>query len=137
MLTTTKIRTTTIALVISAGFAAASVTPAVSQAQWHTLVIDGHVITHNNFTEGGVSPCTRIDEQLGKAQGAVGDYTEWEQRHDAGESTASKERENAEGEANRLSGEAFEYGCGVAASPATAKSPQTVKAAIGSIHVKL
>jgi hypothetical protein len=109
----TKIRTSTIALVASAGFVAASVAPAVSQAQWHTLVVGGHVITHNNFTEGGVSPCVRINEQLGKAQSAVGDYTEWKNRHDAGEATATKELENAEAEVNRASGEAFEYGCDV------------------------
>jgi hypothetical protein len=127
----TKIRTTTVALVASAGFAAASVAPAVSQAQWHTLVVGGHVITHNNFTEGGVSPCLRINEQLGKAQGAVGDYTEWKNRHDAGEATATKELENAEAEVNRASGEAFEYGCDVAM---VARSPQATTPHIGSIQ---
>ena len=126
---TTKIRTTTIALVASAGFIAASVAPAVSQAQWHTLVVGGHVITHNNFTEGGVSPCVRINGQLGKAQGAVGDYTEWKNRHDAGEATATKELENAEAEVNRASGEAFEYGCDVAM---TASSPHTTTPLLGT-----
>jgi len=126
----TKIRTTIIALAASASFAAASVAPAVSQAQWHTLVVGGQVITHSNFTEGGVSPCVRINEQLGKAQGAVGDYTEWKERHDAGEATATKELENAEAEVNRASGEAFEYGCDAAAA---ARSPQKTTPPIGSI----
>jgi len=127
----TRIRTTVIALVASAGFAAASVAPAVSQAQWHTLVIGGQVITHGNFTEGGVSPCVRINGQLGKAQEAVGDYTEWKDRHDAGEATAAKELENAEAEVNRASGESFEYGCDVAAA---ARTPQKARPLTGSIR---
>src|SRR5271165_6358575 len=45
----TKIRTTFIALVASVGFAGAAIAPAVSQAQWHTIVVGGHVITHGNF----------------------------------------------------------------------------------------
>jgi len=123
----TKIRTTIITLVASASFAAASVAPTVSQAQWHTIVVGGHVITHGNFTEGGVSPCVRINEQLGKAQGAVGDYTEWKERHNAGEATATKELENAEAEVNRASGEAFEYGCDVAMAVRSSQrtTPQT------------
>jgi hypothetical protein len=128
----TKIRTTAIVLVASAGFAIASVAPAVSQAQWHTLVVGGHVITHNNFTEGGVTPCVRINGQLGKAQQAVGDYTEWKSRHDAGEATATKELENAEAEVIRASGEAFEYGCDVAMA---ARSSRTIMPLIGSIKV--
>jgi hypothetical protein len=75
---TTKIRTTFIALVASVGFAGAAIAPAVSQAQWHTLNVGGHIITHGNFTEGGVSPCTRIGGQLGSAENLVGDDKEWE-----------------------------------------------------------
>jgi hypothetical protein len=75
---TTKIPTTVIALVASVGFAGAAIAPAVSQAQWHTLNVGGHIITHGNFTEGGVSPCTRIGGQLGSAENLVGDDKEWE-----------------------------------------------------------
>jgi hypothetical protein len=54
------------------------------------LVVGGHVVTHGNFTIGGVDPCVGINERLGKWQQAVGDYTEWKNRHDAGEATARK-----------------------------------------------
>lgn len=113
-MTSTKLRTAL--AVVLAALAVAAVAPAASQAQWHTIVVDGHIITHGNFTEGGVSPCTRIEGELGKWQGAVGDYQEWIDRHDAGEATAKEEKENAEGEANRASGEAFEYGCDTVAA---------------------
>lgn len=48
------------------------------------------MITHGNFTEGGVSPCARIEGQLGSWEQAVGDYHEWVGRHDAGEATAKE-----------------------------------------------
>jgi hypothetical protein len=107
----TKIRNALIALVAASSLAVAMAVPAASQAQWHTIVVGGHVFTHGNFTEGGVSPCTRIEGQLGSWEQAVGDYHEWVGRHDRGEATAKEELENAEGEVNRASGEAFEYGC--------------------------
>lgn len=116
----TKIRTALAVFVASLSFAVAAVAPAISQAQWHTIVVGGHIFTHGNFTEGGVSPCTRINGELGKAQGAVGDYKEWIGRHDAGEATAKAGLAEAEGEVNRAGGEAFEYGCDTVAS---AKSP--------------
>jgi hypothetical protein len=117
----TKIRKAFITLVAVSSFAATLVAPAVSQAQWHTIVVGGHVFTHGNFTEGGVSPCTRIEGQLGGWEQAVGDYNEWVGRHNAGEATAKEELENAEGEVNRARGEAFEYGCDVVTA---AKSPK-------------
>jgi hypothetical protein len=110
-MSTIKIRTAVTVLVAALSFAVAAVAPAVSQAQWHTIVVGGHVFTHGNFTEGGVSPCNRIEGELGKAEGAVGDYNEWIGRHDAGEATAKEGLAEAEGEVNRASGEAFEYGC--------------------------
>jgi hypothetical protein len=115
----TKIRPAVITLAATAGLAFALVAPAASQAQWHTIVVGGHVFTHGNFTEGGVSPCVRINEQLGKWQGAVGDDDEWLNRKgigSAGKANAEEELANAEGEVNRASGEAFEYGCDVAAA---------------------
>jgi hypothetical protein len=116
-----KIRTAVISVLAALSFLAAAVAPTASQAQWHTIVVGGHVITHGNFTEGGVSPCTRIEGELGKAQEHVGDYKEWIGRHDAGEATAKEELERAEGDYNRASGEAFEYGCDPAA-PAAART---------------
>ncbi len=115
----TKIRPALVALVATAGLVFALAAPAASQAQWHTIVVDGHVFTHGNFTEGGVSPCVRIDEQLGKWQGAVGDDGDWVNRKgigDAGKAIAEEELANAEGEVNRVSGEAFEYGCDTVAA---------------------
>lgn len=112
----TKIRSAVVALIAALSLAVTLAAPAASQAQWHTIVVGGHVITHGNFTEGGVSPCVRIDGQLDKWQQAVGDYSEWVSRHDAGQETAKEELENAEGEVNRASGEAFEYGCDTVAA---------------------
>jgi len=115
----TRIRPALVALVATVSLAFTLAAPAASQAQWHTIVVDGHVFTHGNFTEGGVSPCVRINEQLGKWQGAVGDDGEWVNRKgigDTGKATAEEELANAEGEVNRASGEAFEYGCDTVAA---------------------
>jgi hypothetical protein len=133
-----KIRPALIALVTTAGLAFTLVAPAASQAQWHTIVVGGHVFTHGNFTEGGVSPCVRIDEQLGKWQGAVGDDDEWVNRKgigSAGKAIAEEELANAEGEVNRASGEAFEYGCDtVAAARSSHGAPRPVRVQIPSGH---
>lgn len=110
--------------------------PAASQAQWHTIVVGGHVFTHGNFTEGGVSPCDRINEQLGKWQGAVGDDNDWLNSKGigpAGKANAEEELANAEGEVNRASGEAFEYGCDTVAAARSSKS-RPVRVQIPSAH---
>jgi hypothetical protein len=120
----TKLRTAIIALVFAVTLAA----PAASQAQWHTIVVDGHVFTHGNFTEGGVSPCTRITKQLGGWEQAVGDLHEKIDGHHKGPGNAKEELEDAEGELNRASGEAFEYGCDVV-------TPAAVKSSPGGSHV--
>jgi hypothetical protein len=127
-MSSSKIRKALITLVAVSSLAVTLAAPAASQAQWHTIVVGGHVFTHGNFTEGGVSPCTRIEGQLGSWEQAVGDYHEWVGRHDAGEGTAKEELENAEGEVNRAQGEAFEYGCDAVAA---AKSPRGGTAAKG------
>ncbi|HWA53920.1 MAG TPA: hypothetical protein VG816_07085 [Solirubrobacterales bacterium] len=114
-----KLRSTATALVTTVALALTLVAPAASQAQWHTIVVGGHVFTHGNFTEGGVSPCVRINEQLGKWQGAVGDDHDWLDLKGigkAGKANAEEELANAEGEVDRLSGEAFEYGCDTVAA---------------------
>ena len=111
-----KIRTTVIALAASLSFAGAAVVPAVSQAQWHTIVVGGQVVTHANFTEGGVSPCTRISGQLGSAQNLVGDDHDWLELKGigkAGTENASKDLESNEAAVLRSEQEAFEYGCDV------------------------
>jgi hypothetical protein len=112
-----KIRTTIIALVASVGFAGATVVPAVSQAQWHTIVVGGQVITHGNYTEGGVSPCTRISGQLNSAENLVGDDEDWKVVKGigrAGVENANKDLEANEAAVLRSRQEAFEYGCDIA-----------------------
>jgi hypothetical protein len=52
-----KTRTTIITLVASAGFAAAALVPAASQAQWHHICHNGVCTEHANYTYG--SPCGR------------------------------------------------------------------------------
>jgi hypothetical protein len=122
---TTKLRRTVITLVAAACLGSALVAPAASQAQWHTLNIGGHIIIHGNYNPGGVSPCQRIGGELGQWGGAVGDYHEWVDRHNAGEATAKEELANAEGEVVRVEGEAFEYGCDTVAPAAARTKPQT------------
>jgi len=111
---TAKIRTTFIALVASVGFAGAAIAPAVSQAQWHTLNVGGQIITHGNFTEGGVSPCTRISGQLGSEENLLGDDKEWQELKGAGKWMAGKEVEAAEAAVLNARQEAFENGCDIA-----------------------
>ena len=114
MNTTTKIRTSILALVVTAGLTGAAIAPAASQAQWHTIVVGGQVITHSNFTEGGVSPCTRIGGQLGSAKNLVGDDHDWLELKGiskAGQENATKDLESNEAAVLRAEQEAFEYGC--------------------------
>jgi len=111
---TTKIRTTFIALIASVGFAGATIAPAVSQAQWHTLNVGGQIITHGNFTEGGVSPCARIGGTLGSEENLLGDDKEWKALKGRGEWMATKEVENAEAAILNARQEAFENGCDIA-----------------------
>ena len=113
----TKARTTIAALVASASLVGVAAVPAVSQAQWHTLVAGGVTITHSNFTEGGVSPCTRISGQLGSARNLVNDDHEWLQLpslSQAGKENATKELETNEAAVRQAEREAFEYGCDIA-----------------------
>jgi hypothetical protein len=129
---TTKTRNLTIALVASLSFGVASVAPAVSQAQYHTICSGGVCFTHKNFTEGGVSPCVRIGEGLGKAENAVGD---WEDRltiaNESNEKYAkeisSHEIAEWEGQVSNLQREAFEYGCDAAAATAPVTKPPLTK----------
>jgi hypothetical protein len=113
-MSTTKIRASIIALIATAGLAGTAIAPAVSQAQWHTIVVGGQVITHGNFTEGGVSPCTRIGGQLGSAQNQVGDDHDWLESKGigrAGKANANEALADAEAAVLRAEQEAFENGC--------------------------
>jgi hypothetical protein len=65
-----KTRCAVIALVASASFAAASVAPAVSQAQWHTICYSGHCTTHTNYTIQGKDPCVAINGSYDTDYGA-------------------------------------------------------------------
>lgn len=66
----TKARCTLIALVASASFALASLVPAASQAQWHTICYSGHCTTHTNYTIAGKNPCVAINGSYGSDYGA-------------------------------------------------------------------
>jgi hypothetical protein len=114
----TKTRTTIAALVASASLVGVAAAPAVSQAQWHTIVVGGITITHTNYTEGGVSPCTRINQQLGSYRNLVSDDHEWLQLvglSQAGRENATKELEANEAAVRQAEREAFEYGCALPA----------------------
>ncbi|HEY2715412.1 MAG TPA: hypothetical protein VGI73_04250 [Solirubrobacterales bacterium] len=132
---TTKLRSAILTALAIGAVAVPLAAPAASQAQWHTIVVGGHVFTHGNFTEGGVSPCTRIEGQLNGWEHAVGDYDEWVHRHDAGEATAKEELANAEGEVVRAEGEAFEYGCDTTTAAAKAGSGKSAPRAGGTRNV--
>jgi hypothetical protein len=58
-----KTRCALVGAIASAGFAVASVAPAVSQAQWHTICYSGHCTTHTNYTIAGQNPCTSLNSQ--------------------------------------------------------------------------
>ena len=71
-----KTRCALVAAIASAGFAVASVSPAVSQAQWHTICYSGHCITHTNYTIGGQSPCASLGSQYNSDYSAYLDALE-------------------------------------------------------------
>ena len=113
----TKIRTTIIALVASASFAAASVAPAVSQAQWHTICMAGHCTTHQNYTVGGVDPCTGINSNYSKAYEGLLEaiQTKKEQADkvhpEMTQAEAQVKIEEAEAQVHLADIAAFEWGC--------------------------
>jgi hypothetical protein len=137
MLSTTKIRTSIIALVASASFAVAGVAPAVSQAQWHTYCVSGHCITHTNYTSGGVSPCGGINANYSKAYEALLEaiQTKVEQadkvQPEMTQAEAQAKIEEAEAQVHLASIAAFEWGCDVAAH--TSPTPVVV-APVGAVQ---
>jgi hypothetical protein len=135
----TRIRTMIAAVAVCAGFAAATIAPAVSQAQWHTYCVSGHCITHTNYTVGGVSPCTGINSSYNKAyetllEAIQAKKEQAEQVHpEMTQAEAQAQIEEAEAQVHLASIAAFEWGCDVAAHA----SPATVAAARASISLSL
>lgn len=122
-----KIRTTVVALVASISFAAATVAPAVSQAQWHTICFSGHCTTHKNFTTGGVDPCAGAKAGYDKAYEALLEAIQTKKEEadkvnpEMTQAEAQAAVEEAEAQVHLASIAAFEWGCDVAAhtSPAS------------------
>jgi hypothetical protein len=133
----TKIRTTVVGLVASAGFLVASVAPAVSQAQWHTYCVSGHCITHTNFTSGGVEACPGINANYNKAYEGLLEaiQTKKEQADkvhpEITQAEAQVKIEEAEAQVHLASIAAFEWGCDVAVHTSPAS---TVVAPVGAVQ---
>ena len=124
----TKIRTTVVGLVASAGFLVASVAPAVSQAQWHTYCVSGHCITHTNFTSGGVEACPGINANYNKAyEGLLEAIQTKKEQADK----VHPEITQAEAQVHLASIAAFEWGCDVAVHTSPAS---TVVAPVGAVQ---
>jgi lipocalin len=135
MLSTTKIRTSIIALVATASFAVAAVAPAVSQAQWHTYCVSGHCITHANFTSG--DPCVGITANYNKAYEGLLEaiQTKKEQadkvQPEMTQAEAQAKIEEAEAQVHLDSIAAFEWGCSVAVHTAPTS---VVVAPVGAVQ---
>jgi hypothetical protein len=133
-----KTRITIVTLIASAGFAAASAVPAVSQAQWHTYCVSGHCITHTNFTSGGVSPCVGANSNLNKANDGLLEAIQ-KQKEQADkvhpEMTPAETQagvEDAEAQLHLASIAAFEWGCDVA--PAHTGPTSVGKVPVGAVR---
>jgi hypothetical protein len=116
-MTLTKARCAVIALVASASFAAASVAPAVSQAQWHTICYSGHCTTHTNYTIAGKSPCAAISGSYGTDYGSYLDALQNQREQavmvDPTMTPGQTQAEVNDGQAQVLADQqaAFEWGC--------------------------
>jgi hypothetical protein len=128
----TKIRTTIITLVASAGFAAVAIVPAASQAQWHNYCTAGHCVEHSNYTIGGKTPCESIKEKYNNAYDGLLNAIDEKPLYLNGPSASQVEQERTKQieeeearvrEAERAS---FEWGCGVATAARTAPATATV-----------
>lgn len=146
----TKIRTTVITLVAALSLAGATLVPAAAQAQWHTICSAGHCITHSNYTIGGVSPCSAIDTNYGKAYDGLLEALQKQKElpdkvhPEMTPAEAQAAVEEAEAQVHLASIASFEWGCSVtsqATSGTVAKAPVRAgavkaKAASRSLHVK-
>lgn len=116
-----KTRIALAALITSAGFAASSAAPAVSQAQWHTICTAGHCTTHGNYKIGGVAPCSTIGSNYGKAYEALLDALQAQKElpdevhPEMTPAEAQANVQEAEGRVHQAEVAGFEWGCDVAA----------------------
>jgi hypothetical protein len=127
----TKTRITVTTLVASAGFAAAALAPAASQAQWLNYCVAGHCTTHRNFTIGGKSPCEAIQTNYNNAYDGLLNALDQKNLYIGGpsptqaEEQQAKEVAEAEGRVREAEREAFTWGCQLArqAPPAQPSAP--------------
>ena len=126
-----KIRIAITTLIASAGFGLAALAPAASQAQWHNYCVDGHCVTHQNFTIGGKSPCEVIQSNYNNAYDGLLNAISEKPLYIGGPSPTEAEQqraqESAEAEARvrEAEREAFTWGCQLArnAPPTQPTSP--------------
>jgi hypothetical protein len=124
-----KLRTLIVASVATFSFAAASIVPAVSQAQWHTYCVSGQCTTHKNFTIGGVEPCVGINGNYDKAYEGLLEAIQNKQDQadkvhpEMTQAEAQAKVEEAEAQVHLASVAAFEWGCDVALRSSPTVSP--------------
>jgi len=108
----TKTRATILTLVAMATMAIAALAPAVSQAQYHNYCIDGHCVTHTNYTYA--NPCAAKSAALISEEEAEKIHYEAEQERKKEEEERQKQKgEEKEGEVHQGEIEKSFYGCGV------------------------
>jgi hypothetical protein len=136
----TKIRVAIVTLVTSAGFGVAALAPAASQAQWHNYCVNGHCVTHQNYTIGGKSPCEAIQTNYNNAYDSLLNAIDEKPLYIGGPSPTQAEQERAqeiaeaEGRVREAEREAFTWGCELArqAPPAQPTSPTQSVTAVSS-----
>lgn len=120
-----KITTIAVSLAAALSFAGAALVPTAAQAQWHTICIGGHCITHTNYTIGGVSPCAGIGSNYSKAyEGLLEALQNKKEQADKvhpemTQKEAQEQVEEAEAAVHAADLAAFEWGCSVAAPAST------------------
>ena len=127
----TKIRIAITTLIASAGFGVAALAPAASQAQWHNYCVDGHCVTHQNFTIGGKSPCEVIQSNYNNAYDGLLNAISEKPLYIGGPSPTEAEQQRAqeiaeaEARVREAEREAFTWGCQLArnAPPTQPTSP--------------
>jgi hypothetical protein len=118
----TKIRIAVTTLIASAGFGVAALAPAASQAQWHNYCVDGHCVTHQNFTIGGKSPCEVIQSNYNNAYDGLLNAISEKPLYIGGPSPTEAEQQRAqeiaeaEARVREAEREAFTWGCQLARS---------------------
>ena len=127
----TKIRIAITTLIASAGFGVAALAPAASQAQWHNYCVDGHCVTHQNFTIGGKTPCEVIQSNYNNAYDGLLNAISEKPLYIGGPSPTEAEQQRAqeiaeaEARVREAEREAFTWGCQLArnAPPTQPTSP--------------